>query len=76
MTMNDTTNLLPTNPEEIDAYDLAMDNADLDSLEQMENERDSREDNLTDVEADAMTLAGAYGDPEEYNDSIDCGGDW
>jgi hypothetical protein len=77
MTMNDTPDL-PSNPEELDAYDMAQDNADLDHMEQMDaDEPNYPEDNLTDVEADAMTLAGAYGDPEDYNDSIDsCGGEW
>jgi len=74
---NDNTPDLPSNAFEDDAYEMALANAELDHMEQMECDEQDPEDNLTDVEADAMTLAGAYGDPEDYNDSIDsCGGDW
>lgn len=61
---NDNSPILSSNPEEIDAYELALDNADMNHMEDME-------DNLTDVEADAMTLEGVYG-PEDHGGD----GDW
>jgi hypothetical protein len=77
MTMNDTPDL-PSNPEELDAYDMAQDNADLDHMEQMD--ADEPEDQfMSDAEADADVLASAgMGTDEDYGGGCDHlgDGDW
>ena len=74
MNIND----LPSNPEEFDAYEQALDNAELDHMEQMDaDEQDYPEDNLSDVEADSMALDSCgWGSDESYGGDHDCGGDW
>jgi len=61
-------------PFEDDAYEMALDNADLDHMEQMDCEQDQF---MTDAEADedAMTSAG-MGENESYGGWSDDGGDW
>lgn len=60
-------------PFEDDAYEMALDNADLDHMEQMDNEQDQF---MTDAEADADALASCgLGTDEDYGG--DHGeGDW
>jgi hypothetical protein len=60
-------------PRPYDAFEQARDEADLDHMEQMDNEP---EDSMTDVEADADTLASAgMGTDEDYGFFGDCGGE-
>ncbi len=62
---------LPSNLEELDALDQALDNADLDHMEQMEPSEP--EDLMTDAEADADVLASCgWGTDEDYGSDF-CG---
>jgi hypothetical protein len=58
---------LPSNLEELDALDQALENADLDHMEQMDPDPSEPQDLMTDAEADADVLASAgMGTDEDY----------
>ncbi len=75
---NDNTPNFPSNADEADAFEMAQENAELDHLEQMENERDYPEDQfMSDAEADADVLASAgMGTDEDYGCYGGSEGDW